>query len=119
MPSDTAWASAAVSNVQCAAPTWPAMWHEAQLASRAGSTTFWNDGLSPERAAPGGAAIEVGMVNFDGSRATTFIVSATSSPVLTSPAIEIGPMWNADIFTFVIAFTVSLPPATEPLASHA
>ena len=109
IPSDTFWASAAVSSVQCAAPTSPVVWHDAQLACSAGMTTVLNDGLSPLRGAPGGAAIWLGTVNFDGSIAVSFIVSVTSSLVLTSPAMLIGPMPKVDIFTLVVAVAVSLP----------
>ena len=71
-----------------------------------------NDGLSFERGAAGGAAIWVGIVNFDGSSAVSVIVSVTSSEVLTSPATEIGPMPEVDIFTCAVAVSVSFPSAT-------
>jgi hypothetical protein len=81
-------------------------------------TTRANDGLSPGRGAEAGAAIDVGMLNFDGSSAVSLIVSVTSSPVLTSPAMLIGPMPNVDIFTFAVAVAVNLPSATEASTFH-
>src|SRR5581483_5688436 len=118
MPSETAAASPAVSSVHCAAPTWPGLWHDAQFASRAGITTRANDGLSWERGADGGAAISVGIANLDGSSAVSVIVNVTSSDVLTRPTIEMGPMPHVDIFTCVVAVSVSLPAATVPSTSH-
>ena len=50
-----------------------------------------------------------GTANFDGSTAVSRIVSFTSSDVLTSPAMLIGPMPSVDIFTFAVAVAVSLP----------
>ena len=119
MPSEILAASAAVSSVQCAAPTWPGLWHDAQLAcsdrhDRRSRTT----GCPSARGADAGAAIAVGTVNFDGSSAVSFIVSVTSSEVLTSPAMLIGPMPNVDIFTFAVAVAVSLPPATLASTFH-
>ena len=118
MPSEIAFASAAVLSVHWEAPTWPGLWHDAQFASSAGITTSLNDGLSFERGASGGAAIWDAIVNFDGSSAVSVIVSVTSSEVLTSPAIEIGPMPQDDIFTCVVAVSVSFPSATVPSACH-
>src|SRR3954454_12155378 len=109
MPSEILAASAAVASVQCAAPTWPARWHDAQFASSAGMITRANEGLFFARGADAGAAIEPGIVNFDGSRAVRCIVSVTSSEVLTRPAMLIGPMPNVDIFTFAVAVAVSFP----------
>ena len=74
--------------------------------------TLPNDGLSLACGTDAGAAIAVGTLNFDGSSADNFIVSVTSSPVLTSPAIVIGPIPKVDIFTWAVAVAVSLPPAT-------
>src|SRR6476469_5630967 len=81
-------------------------------------TTLANDGLSPARGAPGGGEIWSGTVNFDGSSATTFSVNVTSSDVLKRPAMEIGPTLKADIVTFAVAFTSSLPPATVASPCH-
>src|SRR4051812_11412594 len=81
--------------------------------------TLAKDGLLPERGAPGGAAIAVGTVYFDGSTATSRIVNVTSSDVVTNPAIEMGPTWNADIFTSAVAVTFNRPLDTRPSASHA
>src|SRR5258708_24060396 len=80
--------------------------------------TLANDGLSLGRGADAGAAIEVGMVNFDGSSAVNFSVSVTLSEVLTSPAILIGPIPNVDIFTLAVAVAVSFPPATVASTFH-
>ena len=79
------------------------MWHDAQLACSAGITTSLNDGLSLLWDPSLGAAMRSGTVNFDGSSAVSCIVSVTSSPVLTSPAMLIGPMPNVDIFTVAVA----------------
>ena len=57
-------------------------------------------------------------MNFDGSSAVSFIVSVTSSEVLTSPAMLIGPMPNVDIFTLAVAVAVSLPSASVASTSH-
>ena len=85
------------------------MWQEAQFASITGSTAFSNDGLWPERGADFGGEMDAGITWFDGSSATSFIVRSTSSPVLTSPAMLIGPMPNVDIFTLVLAVASSRP----------
>src|SRR5436853_7510207 len=119
MPSETACASAAVSSVQCAAPTWPGLWHDAQLACSAGMMTFANETVFFGRAAVLGAAISVGTLYFDGSSALSCIDNVTSSEVLTRPAMLIGPMPHVDIFTCATAVPVSLPSATLALASHA
>ncbi len=91
-PEATDEASAAVASCQWAAPTCPGAWHEAQLDSRMGATTVLNDGPVPVWGAEAGAAIWSGMVNFDGSSATSLKVSPTESPVLTKPARLMGPM---------------------------
>src|SRR5882724_9976535 len=111
MPSEIAAASPASRSVQCAAPTSPGLWHDAQFVLSTGMIAVLNEGLSEPLTFVGGE-IWFGIVNFDGLSAVSFIVSVTSSEVLTRPAIEIGPIPNDDIFTFVVAVAVSLPPAT-------
>ena len=81
-------------------------------------TTVLNEGLSPRRGASGGAAIWLGTEVFEGSSAVSFIVSVTSSDVLTRPAMLIGPMPNVDIFTLVVAVAVSLPSLTVAVTSQ-
>src|ERR1700694_3636690 len=57
MPSATADASAAVRNSQWAAPTWPGLWHEAQLCWRTGWTTRAKETVGPRGRAEGGGAV--------------------------------------------------------------
>ena len=83
-PSDTDWASPAVSMVSWWAPIWPVLWHETQLASRMGCTVLANDGASSASLASG-PVIVVGMVRSVGSYAVSFRVSVTSSEVETMP----------------------------------
>ncbi len=89
MPSAMAEASPAVCSCQWAAPTWPGLWHDAQLCSRIGWMSAAKEG-PPECFCTVGAEITVGTVNLDGFRAESSRLRSTSSEVLTRPAIEIG-----------------------------
>ncbi len=77
-----------------------------------------NDGPVPARFAASGAAIAVGIENFDGSSAVSLIVSVTASEVDTRPAMLIGPKPHADIFTCAVAVAVSLPSRVDATTCH-
>jgi hypothetical protein len=108
MPSAIDAASPALSSCQCRAPISPALWQDAQLVSRIGLIAFSNDG-PPEATLDCGPVMRVEILCLVGSTAVSFIVSVTSSLVVTRPESEIGPMPKVESLVSATAVACTMP----------